>query len=327
MQFKFWKALNLQLFGEGAGAAPGGDGAGTGVGAESAAADAGQDNTLENLGVPPAKAEKYRAKYGSRSVQQKQQVPQEQDAAAKADYDEETPKKNFGDALRENPEWNREMQGIIQGRLKNTNARLDSALQILEMIGGDYGITAQNASELDLDALRNAIENDTKRYRKMANDLGVEPEVARDIDKTNRENKRLKEEKKQEQQNIEFQRHYGELQRQAVELGKEVPGFNLDTAMQDKKFFFLTRPEVGFTVREAWLATHGDEMLKQRESRAVQSSRQAMANSIRSGRGMPLENGTVQRAAASPVTETPYSQMDKASRAEFVRQLKAGRKF
>lgn len=331
---EFIRKLNLQLFGEGAASGgDGGTGAGTGVGAEGAAADAGQKgSSLEAMGVPRAEIERYRAARkgtihsGVQPVQNAERVADQQTQEPDPKQDvAPPPKKSLKDALKENSDWNQEMQGMMRDRLTKTNTRLSKAEQILELVGQKYGITPDEANGMDYDALMKAVDGDKSRLRKRADELGVDVDTADRIDRLERENKAAKKAQDEATKKQAFQNHYMDLQKQGAELAKEIPGFNIETAMQDENFFRMTAPG-GLSVKQAWYALHGDEIASKRVNDAVATSKQAIANSIKSGRSLPQENGTTQRQTTG-FTPLPYSQMNAAQRAAWEREARRGKQF
>ena len=340
---KLFREYDLQFFaGEGASSGDGSGAAPAGVGAQSAAADAGQRDTLESMGVPAAEIRKYRAQKERRQAPLAAQQPvsdsvsQTQDAAANDNPQQaETvpntePRRTLKDALKEDPEWNREMQGMMRDRVKNTNARLDKAMQILELVGRDYGVEAENIADLDLDALRTKVEGDKRRYERAAIAHGTDVDTEMRLDQLQRENRQQKKELDDRQREAELQNHYRNLQAQAQELRKVFPDFNLDRELENQEFYERTLPGSRDTVESAYYAIHGKEIAAMRAQQAAnmaaRGTSQAMANSIQAGRRMPAENGTVQRAPGT-VKSTPFSKMTPEQRKEFERQARAGKYF
>lgn len=335
---KLFEEFDLQFFAEGASAGDGqGSGAPTGVGADSAAADAGQADVLETMGVPSAEIRKYRAIAEKRGKQPTAQ-PVQAAAAEEKPQGEEAPaesaqpaaKKSLKDALKENPEWNREMQSTVTDRLKKTNERLEKAMLIAEIVGRDYGIEADDSAGLDLDALLQKVEGDKRRYEDAALAHGTDVDTEMRLDKLQRENKQQKKILEDNKREVELRNHYQNLQRQAAELKKIFPDFDLETELQNREFYERTLPGSKDTVKSAYFAIHGEEIADKRARQAAQAAaggaREAIANNIRAGQRMPAENGTVQRAPGT-VQSTPYSKMTPEQRKEFEREVKAGRYF
>lgn len=337
---KLFQEIDLQFFaGEGASSGDGSGSAPAGVSAQSAAADAGQRDTLESMGVPAAEIRKYRATKERRQAPLAAQQPvsepvsPEQDAAANdtPPATEAAPaRKSLKDALKEDPEWNREMQSMMRDRVKNTNTRLDKAMQILELVGRDYGVEADSLADLDLDALRTKVEGDKRRYERAAIAHGTDVDTEMRLDQLQRENRQQKKELDDRQREAELQNHYRNLQAQAQELKKVFPDFNLDRELENQEFYERTLPGGRDTVESAFYAIHGKEIAAMRAQQAAnmaaRGTSQAMANSIQAGRRLPAENGTVQRAPGT-VQTTPYSKMTPEQRREFERQARAGKYF
>jgi len=333
---KLFGEFDLQFF-AGEGASSGGDGSGApaGVSAESAPADAGQRETLETMGVPAAEIRKYRAIKGRAPAgETPAATAQTQDAAAtegqQTQAEPAVPTKSLKDALKENQDWNREAQAMVRDRVSKTSARLDQAMQILELIGRDYGVEADNLAELDLDALRKKVEGDRGRYEAAAMAHGTDVDTEMRLDQMQRENRQLKKAQEEQQKETELRNHYANLQQQAAALQKQFPDFNLDRELENPEFYRRTLPGSSDTVESAFYAIHGREIAQRQAqaaaSAAARGTSQAMANSIRAGRRMPAENGTVARAPAA-VQNKRYSEMSPAERKAWERQAMAGKRF
>lgn len=319
----FFLKHGLQFFAEGASAGDGGAEASSG--AETAAA--GQNESLESMGVPAKEIEKYRAIKGRSAPKEAPAEPAQQDAAADEPAEAEAPKaQSLKEALKSNSDWNREMQGMMSERVKNTNAKLGKAMNILGMIAKDQGMDVEDLSQLDLDALTEKVENDDRRYRKMAAELGVDTATAKELDRQKRENAQLKAQQKQAEDRQAALQHYENLKRQAEELKQSFPDFDLEAELQNQEFFERTKPGSRDTVKTAYYAMHGEEIARRSASRAAEASKRATVNSMRAGQHMPSENGTVQRAA-SPVRPKLFSQMSPEERKAFEREVKSGRRF
>ena len=325
--------LGLQFF-AGEGASSGGDGgdggAATGVSADSTAADAGQEDVLVKLGVPQNKVEKYRARKGKgpaprqESVQEPAGQPEPEQAAAaeteKRDYDQEWKK------ILEEPEFNRRMSDTVQNRVKNMKQTMDDLAPMIEVIGRKYGFDTSDISKLDMKALSKAVSDDDAYYEDMASEMGVSREQAKALDQREREAKRREAEANQTIEQQMLQNHFAKLQAQAAALQQSIPGFNLEKELQNEQFFRMTSPQGGLSVEQAYYALHHNEIMQARVSAAAQRTAQALSASIQSGRSMPMENGTVNRASP-PLKEKAYHEMSQQERAEFKRQIKSGKRF
>ena len=327
--------LGLQFFaGEGASSGgEGGDGgAAPGVSSDTGtAADAGQKDVLESMGVPRDKVEKYRAKRGAgpaprpESVQDPQQaVPEPEQAAAAEteprDFDAEWKK------ILSEPEFNRRMSDTVQNRVKNMKQTMDDLAPMLEVVGRKYGFDTSDLSKLDMKALSKAVSDDDSYYEDMASEMGVSREQAKALDQREREAKRKEEEANRTMQEQMLRDHYAKLQAQAAVLKQQIPEFDLERELQNEQFYRMTLPGGGLNVEQAYYALHHNEIMQARVSAAAQRTAQALSASIQSGRSMPAENGSVNRSSP-PLKEKPYHAMNKAERAEWLRQAKSGKQF
>ena len=326
----FNERLNLQFFADGA---PAGDGGGEGAATAGAnVAVAGQTaKTLEDLGVPAAAAEKYRARKGKTAKVATEPAtataadPARQSVPAEAKPQENTGKPSFQELLKDE-EYNREVQNIVNNRIsqhKRTHgeaqAKLDAVAPMFEVLGRKYGIDASDLSKLDFAALNKAVTEDTSYYRDRAAELGTDAKTAMRIDTLERAEAQRK---RQEQESIREQAirtHYEKLQRESAELKTLYPEFDLETEMQNNEFVKLTAPGVDVPLKFAYRAIHGEEIARREAEAIARNVAQATANSIQSGQ-RPQENGTAARNSM-PAKPQLYSQMSKEDRAALKAEI------
>lgn len=345
MHKKIWK-FDLQFFADGA---AGGDGAGSGASAGVAAADAGQPGvnsaaagqtkTLEELGVPKEKAERYRAKKGVRAVPPAEQVvaapavnaepavqgntvpAAEQVAAA------DTPAAPQGitwDEAMKNPEFNRKMQETVNLRVKKMQAMFDGLSPALEVLGKKYGFDTSDLSKLDVKSFSEAITGDSSYYEAAAADLGTDVQTAMRVRQKESQAERATAQAERTMQEIKMRQHFEKLRTDAEALKKDIPAFDLDKELQNPQFLRMTSPEGGLSVAQAYHALHYKEIAQARAAQTARDVAQALSNSIQSGRQMPQENGATAKSASSVMPKL-YSQMNPAERAEYKRRLQKGR--
>ena len=335
---KLFREIDLQFF-AGEGASPADGAAPAGAGVLNAAADAGQKDTLETMGVPTAEIRKYRASKAreaqppatSRPEGLQEDPSNEQDAAAFTEAPkQEGQAKSLKDALKENEAWNREAQAMVRDRLSKTNGQLDKAMQILGLIGRDYGLDAEDPGKMDLDELLTKVEGDKRRFEKAAIEHGTDVDTEMRLEKLQRENKAQKRALDEQQRDTELRNHYMTLQQQAAELRKAFPDFDLDRELQNREFYERTLPGGRDTVESAFYAIHGKEIAQrqaqQAASAAARGTSQAMANSIRAGQKLPQENGTVARAPGN-IQNKRFSEMSPSERKAWEREAMKGKRF
>ncbi len=322
------KLFSLHFFdGSAAGGDGGGDGGASGTGVSTG--DAGQtqtaERTLEDLGVPKDKAERYRARKAARPQPQQTDEDPPEEAGAE-EQAAAAPGLNW-DELRQNPEFNARMQEIVTQRTKKMRGALDSLGPALELIARQYGVEYDpaNPGDADYQAIAKAVTEDDRYYEDRANDMGVDVETAKRIDRLEADKRRNDAREQKQQQDLKLRQHIASVRQQAEELKAKIPGFDLDREMQNPAFARMTAPGGGLSVEQAFWALHHDEVTQARQVQTAQQVASALSKSVQAGRNMPQENGTRARASGGAVNKL-YSQMTAAERAQYKADLKAGRR-
>ena len=331
----FW----LQLFG-GEGGSAGGTGAsageGGGDGAVSGANDglAAEDQRLLELGVPEEKLRK-RAKRASaklpegavRTAPKEMAQPQEQVATAEPNPTEEkteqnTPTRMSWDEIMADPEYNKQMQVVVQSRLKSAKGAEENLAKMtpaMEVLARKYGLDPANP---DYEALAKAISDDDAYYEDKALELGTTVEAAKRIDQQERDHAR---QQKEEARNLEEQRirnHFVKMEQEGESLKKLFPKFDLRTELQNPVFARMTAPGTGLmSVEDAYRAVHRKEIEAAQSQVIAQKTAEKMSNAIQAGYRRPNENGTSGQAAS--VTTFDYSKASKAQRDALKQQIRA----
>ena len=311
---------DLQLF-AGEGASSGGDGGGDGA---SAGAESGNDS-MESLGIPKEKLERYRAVKGKPTKKDSQGAIEEQaepmqDAAAFS-YEEpseaegDDPEAGWNDILK-NPEYNQRIQDIVQKRVANMKSALDALAPALETLGQKYGMDVSDMSKLDFAELSKRISEDDAYFEDRADEMGASPETARRVFQAELAEKR----RDLSVQDEMTRRHFDDLLRQAEALKAKIPNFDLDREMQDPRFVRMTAPGGGWNVEQAFNAVHHDALVKLATEQAARQAAQALSNSVQAGKSLPAENGSVQRSASGTQNKL-YSQMTPEERAIYKANL------
>ena len=320
-----FKWLNLQLFaGEGTGG-EGGEAATTG---DNATVDAGQ--RLRELGVPEDKIRR-RARYAAKAPETQAKTEEEpkaaeenvQAAAAENPTEEktETPARMSWDEIMADPEYNKQMQAVVQSRLKSAKGAEESLAKLtpaLELLARKYNL---NPANMDYDALTKAISDDDSYYEDKALQMGTSVETAKKIDQQERDTAR---QKRQEAITLEDQRirnHFIGLENQAKEMQKIVPGFNLQTELKNPAFLRMTSPNVGISVRDAYYAVHHDEMQAAAMQATAKATAQNISNNIQARQRRPDENGISGQAPSA--TTFDYKNASREQREAFKKDLRA----
>lgn len=298
----------LQFFADGG--APAGEGGGADAGVSSG--DPGP--SLEDLGVPADRAEKFRQRKGRTA-----KVAPPAEPAAEPEKAEPAQAMSFDDFIKI-PENNARLQQMMSDRVsrvaREKTEYMSKLSPALEMIANRYGIKADDNGVFDADAITKAIQDDDSYYEEKALDMGVDVETAKRIEKLEAENRRNEEAAQRAQREQQLREHFQKMQQQANDVQSIMPGFNLQDAINDPAFLRLTSPEVGMTVKQAVWALHGDEIRAQEASAIAQRAKLDAANAIRSGI-RPRENGG---STATVSTAPNMKNMSRDERRAYIMQ-------
>lgn len=323
MDEKKW--LDLQLFADGG--EGGGEGAATGV----EAVDPGQQRLLE-LGVPADKirnrAKKATAKVpeGAVSSPVTEQKPEEQVAAADAPTEvqkPDAPARMSWKEIMDDPEYNKEMQAVIQSRLRSAKGAEESLQKLapaVEVLARKYGLDPE---KIDYDELAKHINDDEQYYEDKALEMGVSIEEAKKLDQKQRNEIRQQRQEAMTLEQKKIQDHITDLERQAEELKKVFPKFDLRTELRNPVFARMTAPNSGLSLEDAYYAIHRKELQAAAMHATAQATRQQISNAIQANGRRPQENGTSGQAPS--VTHFDYSKASPEQRKQFKAFLEAER--
>lgn len=315
--------LNLQLFagegGAGTGSATGnGGGEAAATGENSAVAGQDEEQRLLELGVPKEVLErraKRRAANPS-TVTKTKAVPaaeaKREPPASKSQPEspsetkteepvktEETPTRMSWEEIMADPEYNKQMQLIVQSRLKDaklSEEKLAKLTPALEVLARHY---KQDYENLDVDALVEAVNGDRNLYEDIALAQGLPVEQVMQKDQTDRDTAR---QQRMEAQTIEQQRinrHIEGLVQQGEALKAIFPNFDLRTELKNPQFARLVSPGVGLSVEDAYHTIHRAEIQAAQAQVTAQKTAEMISRSIQSGQRRPVENGTSGQAPST----------------------------
>ena len=332
--------LNLQLFadGESAGGAAAGTAPAEAGGASTEAQSAGNEATGVNappqhdgrrqnifprvpkVDVQPVAPRQENVRQFP-AAQQTQQQPQAQALQEKRPWDEV--KKLYKD------EYHADFQAALKDRFKNQedqSNKLNSAMQTLAAIAPYYGIDAADPSGIDLEKLGNAIQNDRRWYEKEALEKGIPVETEMHIRQLEQQQKRQEAEKRLNLEKEQIRQHLDNLRQQEIQMRQEFPNFDLTAEIQGNPAFArMTAPNGGFTVRQAYFALHGDELMQRQTMATEERTKQNMSRAIQAGSVRPAENGT--NATGGGVPQRDFSRMSREEWAELRARARRGEKI
>ena len=297
--------LNLQLFaGEGTGGEGGGDGATTGENATAAA-----EQRLRELGVPEDRIRKRASKVASKmpapTVQTETSAPKEETKVESASTEEKPtteatkdtpPARMSWDEIMKDPEYNKEMQAVVQSRLKSAKGAeeaLGKMAPAIEVLARKYNLDSAN---MDYDALAKKINDDDSFYEEKALEMGVSVETAKKVDQMERDTERQKAMAQRTLQEQKIQQHFVRLEQQAEAMKKVFPNFDLRKELQNPNFARMTSPNVGISVEDAYYAVHRNEIQTAAMQVTAQKTAEKISNAIQSGSRRPDESGASSQA-------------------------------
>lgn len=323
-----FKWLNLQLF---AGEGTGSEGEGGATTGENATVDAGQ--RLRELGVPEDKIRR-RAKYNAKPTETTANTDteakaseandnEEQDAAVNNPAEEnktDAPARMSWDEIMADPEYNKQMQAVVQSRLKSAKGAeeaLGKLTPALELLARKHNL---DPAKMDYEALAKAISDDDGYYEDKALEMGVSVETAKKIDQQERDTARQQREEALNLQEKKLRAHFDSLVKQGEAMKKVFPNFDLRTELQNPAFARMTSPNVGISVEDAYYAVHRNELQTAAMQVTAQKTAQKISNSIQAGNRRPVEAGASGQAPS--VTTFDYSKASREQREAFKKDLR-----
>ena len=322
--------LNLQLFGgEGAGASGTGEGGGQATSGDNATAAAEQ--RLRELGVPEDKIRKRASKVASKmpaqTAQTAEAAPKEETNVESATTQEkpttedaQAPARMSWDEIMKDPEYNKQMQAVVQSRLKSAKGAEEALAKMtpaIEVMARKYGLDPKN---MDYEALAKAVNDDDAYYEDKALEMGVSVETAKKVDQMERDTERQKAMEQRTLQEQKIQQHFVRLEQQGEALKKVFPNFDLRTELKNPAFARMTSPNVGISVEDAYYAVHRNEIQTAAMQVTAKKTAEKITNAIASGSRRPDESGASSQAPS--VSTFDYSKASREQREAFKRDLR-----
>lgn len=214
-----------------------------------------------------------------------------------------------------------EMQRIIDRRFKEaktTEAALNATKPLTDLLMQRYGI-----ADGDMGKLMTAVENDDPTLSRRAEENGMSVEQQRQMDRYERENRQLRAAEAQRVNEDRARETTARWMREAEDLGKDYPGFDLRAEIENPDFMRLLR--AGIPVRHAYEVTHRDEIMQAVQQRTAQSTEKRVMDDIRANGRRPRENGTSSNQAF--ITKTDPSKFTKEDHARIRERVRAGERI
>ena len=182
--------------------------------------------------------------------------------------------------------FGRDVKNAIQDRFKNqadANGQLNALEPMLKVLRERAGV--QSNDEL----IRQVLDDDSL-YEDAANEAGMTTEAYKQFLRLKQERDALEQREQQSIRERMAAEHTAKLVKQAEELKKQIPDFDLRKEYREnEKFRQLIRPEVGLSVEDAYFATHRQEMMPQAMAYGMERAKQQMGQTLQAQRRRPAE--------------------------------------
>ena len=116
--------------------------------------------------------------------------------------------------------------------------------------------------------------------------------------------------------------HFTRLIRQAEEMRRAFPDFDLMRELSHPVFLRLTAPGRGVSVKDAFYAVHGEELQRDSMRYAAQQVSERIAASVRAGASRPVENGMQRQNPVAMGVDVAH--MDKKTREAYRQRIRSG---
>jgi len=223
-------------------------------------------------------------------------------------------------------EYGADVKAAVDDRFRNQadlSGRLNSAMQVLSSIAPFYGINADEAGNIDLEKLTKAIQDDDRFYEQSALEKGIPVETEKHIRQLEMQEKQRQMEARRSLEQERLRAHLTNLRQQEAELKQEFPDFDLMTEVQSNPAFArMTAPDGGLTVRQAYMAIHGDELMHRQSQAIEERTKQNMSRAIQAGAMRPQENGMTGNGGGLQSLDPAH--MTREQRMEIRRRVRAG---
>lgn len=315
------KKIDLNMFNGGAagGGAAAGASAGSGADTGTATGETGSE-TGEKIVYQPKnkKANKLdNVVYGS---QQDSSDAGNFDISEDSAAEEMSPEDRFNELIKGDykQQYQDNVQQIINKRFKETKAleaQLDSYSRLATMLEEKYGVDPG-----DIESLTNAIENDDSVWEQKAYENDMDVDQYKAFRKLEMENEALLREQQSRLGQEQAMRQLDDWNRQAEELKKTFPGFDLNEEAKNPEFLSLLRHHI--PVEKAYKTIHLDEILNSQAETVAKQAEMNVVNNIKAKGRRPSENGTVSQSGFT--YKSDVRNLTKADRAEIARRAARG---
>lgn len=315
------RRLDLQLFGEGGDA--GAEGGESGSAADVQIGETLEDGTIvdenlassmrENADMYPTRNRAAHAQGRQEQGNESQQQAGGRSPEEEAEYQQWLEaKKKFGKY------YGADVKTAVNDRFKNqadANRQLEETNKQLEAIQPMLQVLMKKAGTESVEELSKLVLDDDSLYEDAAEEMGLTVEQYKKYKATEDENAKLKAEKQKAEEQQQLMQHIDGIRQQAQELKQVFPDFDLDAEMHNPEFVKATMPG-GLSVKQAYYALHGDEIIPQLMALGVQQGRNQISRSLQANAARPVEGasrsgsvGGVQPSGRETMTDDMYERI------------------
>lgn len=194
-------------------------------------------------------------------------------------------------------------------------ARVSQNDEIINMLKVKYGIADGNEEKI-----AEAIRNDNSFLKEEAMKQGIEPDILQRIKELEFENRNMKMQIEQSIEEQKMQTAVNSWVRDAHEIEKSYPDFDLEAEAQNPAFAAMLR--AGIDLKTAYYAVHHEDIVKNLVQKAEQETSLKITDSIRARGTRPNENGLSNQSTA--IIKTDVSRLTPKDRAEIARRVSQG---
>lgn len=213
--------------------------------------------------------------------------------------------------------YGQDIKNTIQERFKNqrdAQAQLDGMQPMLNAL-------MQKAGVKTVEELQQLVMDDDSLYEEAAENAGMTVEAYKHMQALEAEH----EQHEAMMQQQKYEAHFANLAQQAEALKQEFPDFDLEKEMENPKFFQLTRPELGYSLKQAYYAVHGEELTPQLMAYGMQRAREQMSQTIQAQGARPAEGPARGQGSTAASMAVDFSKMTRKERDEYRQAVLSGR--
>lgn len=209
-------------------------------------------------------------------------------------------------------------QKIINRRFKEVKGlegQVKAAQPILDLLAQRYGIEGG-----DLGRLAQAIEADDAYWAQAARDHGMTEAQFREYRKLQRENEAFRSQARQTQGELAVRQQLEDWRRQAAEVQRAYPGFDLAAECRDGQFLGMLK--AGVPMRHAYEVRHLEDIKTGVAAQVSRRTERQVTETIRAKGARPPENGA--SGTSGILVKADPGKLSRADRAEIARRVARG---